>query len=232
MEFDESDAEEAEPKQVTTPPRSRAARRAAERETLSGKKPKAAARHKGGKKGSSRACEACMKVKPCEEFALNQANCMECKAALDNISKKARKQKQTEWLTNTLEDPAAKKAMLESYFAAMKMASADGPTRGGNRKEAWSLIEYIEIVKSTSKIKKTGRDQLMWKLQAIEHWKSVAGGAKSQAEAERKWNDMEANFAEFDHDHEGPEGSTLRLPVRVADFVDTSDSYARSKPLP
>ncbi|CAE7236400.1 unnamed protein product [Symbiodinium sp. KB8] len=151
------------------------------------------------------------------------------KAALDNITKKAKAQNRLAWLHETLNDPEQTKDMLNSYTVAMQKAKELGSR--GPRKEAWSLVEYIEVVKATSKTKRTGRDQLMWKLQAIDFYKSLGGGGLSHSQAEKKWSDMEASYiAEgLEHDHDGPVDAPLRLPVRVADFVDQSDSISRQK---
>ena len=228
LEFDDSDVDMDE--LPVTPVKSTAKKK----EPSSGEKPKAAARNQGGRhkasnKAGNRVCKSCGKCKDCAEFAFNQSNCKECKAALDNISKKAKKQKQTAWLEAVLEDPQATKAMLQSYREAM--IKSGGPGAKGKKKEAWSIVRYIEMVKSTSKCKKTGRDQLMWNMQALEFWKSLGGGGLSHAQAEKKWADMEVDYQDLglDFDHEGPSDASLRLPVRVADYVDNSNSVSRSQ---
>ena len=227
MEYDDSDLEP----QPRTPPRAASPKKPAPK---SGQKPKAQprtskGRHKAAQKAGSRLCKLCCMVKDLAEFALNQSNCRGCKAALDNITKKAKAQNRLAWLHETLNDPEQTKDMLTSYTAAMQKAKELGSR--GPRKEAWSLVEYIEVVKATSKTKRTGRDQLMWKLQAIDFYKSLGGGGLSHSQAEKKWSDMETSYiAEgLEHDHDGPVDAPLRLPVRVADFVDQSDSISRQK---
>ena len=229
MEYDDSDMEQGEPTPATPK------RRTKSKEPCSGEKPRPAprsgnkGRHKSSSKGGSRKCKSCQQTKEASEYAFNQANCKICKAALDNVWKKAKAQgpKVVEWLRETLEDAAATKRMLASYADAM--AKSSGRT---GRKEAWSIVTYMEIVKSTSKTKRTDRDQLMWRLQAIDFWKSLPGGGLSHAQAEKKWNGLEETYQELnlEHDHEGPPGEALRLPVSVATFVDNSNAVSRTKP--
>ena len=232
LEFEDSDVEQ-EPAPTTPKGRGTAAAKAC---PSSGEKPRAApkrsckGRHKSGGKGGARTCKSCHRSKPADEYALNQANCRMCKAALDNIWKKAKAQKRVPWLEGVLQDADDTKHMLASYAAAMAAAG----NNKGPRKEAWSITRYIETVKSTTKTKKTGRNQLMWREQAIEFWKSLPGGGLSHTMADSKWTMMESTYLEsgLDYDNEGPDGASLRLAVRVADFVDDSTSVSKSKQQP
>ena len=181
---------------------------------------------KGGK--SKRTCRACKRVQDISEFAANQANCMECKRSLDVIAKKARKAGKQEWFLRVKADGGKLTQMVSSYNKAVAEAN-----KAGNKKAAWSVVNYMEEVKASSKVRNVDKGKMMWEDQAIEFWQTAAGGSYSKMAARSKWDAMVEN-KEADGtitDQDGPKWRPLRLRIHVGDDVNFENSFGRSKPL-
>lgn len=187
---------------------------------------KAGEASKGGK--SKRTCRACKRVQDISEFAANQANCMECKRSLDVIAKKARQAGKQEWFQKVKADSDKLTKMVTSYNKAVAEAN-----KAGNKKAAWSVVNYIEEVKAASKVRNIDQGQMMWEDQAIEFWQTAAGGSYSKMAARSKWDVMVDN-KEADGtitDEHGPKWRPLRMRIHVGDNVNFENSFGRSKPL-
>ena len=116
---------------------------------------------------------------------MNQTVCAPCKAALDVISRQAKAQGESQWFARVREEPAKLKALVDSYQSCQKEARD-----AGRKKAKFSVVTVREELESKSEAQNRGRDQKMWRGQAIKHWTSVDGGDYTQEEAEQFWKDV------------------------------------------
>ena len=177
--------------------------------------------------GKQRQCRSCQKQLDVSQFALNQANCVRCKRALDCIAKKARATGKKDWFKRTKSDPKRCKQMVNSYQKSVEEAEKEG------RKNTWSIATYLHSVKATSKTRSVEAGKMMWEEEAIQYWESVPGGSMSRAAAKSKWDNMKENI-EADNlitDTEGPKQAPLRIRIHTGDLVNFEGTYSRSKRL-
>ena len=178
-----------------------------------------------GKAGKKK-CSACAKDLPLENYALNQTNCVDCKKILDVVSKKCRAAGKTQWLKNVKANPQRLKQLINSYKAALLEAK-----KNGNKKCSWNVITYIESIKATSAVQHKAQGKMMWEDEAVQWWQRIEGGSLTKAAAEAKWKSM-VESAEEDEtvtDMLGPAKAPFRMRIHVADMVDFTNSYERSK---
>ena len=139
---------------------------------------------------------------------------------------KPRNQGQVSWLKEVKRNPKKMKAMMQSYFKAVKEAADAGLKRATR-----SLAQYIESVESESKTSTIDHGQMMWEGQAKKFWQSVEGGSHTEQQATSLWNDFLVTIDEHITDRKGPKTAPLRFRVHTADFVDYSASYLKRKSL-
>jgi len=172
-------------------------------------------------------CPGCKKSHPASSFSLNQRVEMECKRLLDRVYNQAQTQGETKWLSEQKTSDEKLFRMLDHYRNIL--VSTEDP-----KQQKFSVAHYMESFKTQQGVEFLGEGQMMWQVQAIDFWKSPAGGSMSQLDAEAKWDDWVAHYKErgIIHDFVSPnQTKPLRLRIPSCDKVNFKNTAAMSKEL-
>lgn len=127
-------------------------------------------------------CKRCKRSKPLSDFYQNQAGCKQCSKDMRNLENHARSCKETEWLKSL--DDTEKDALLQAYAKEREKAEKE------RSKVKFSLTTYKQRTVHAAGVRKEGRRRFMTE-QAYYAWsRTPEGGAKTQTQAEQKWQEM------------------------------------------
>eukprot|EP00969_Alexandrium_andersonii_P286508 12665100-Alexandrium_andersonii.AAC.1 len=152
------------------------------------------AKAKGGAKAKAKptvakagqmACEMCEEISDIIDFPPNQVKCYDCKSDWDSLFKMCKRQSQMAWYTELQASPLPKKRKVWKSFKT-KFRAVACP----RAKKAFSLLNMIESFKVTSATDTIQGGKMMWKDEAIEHWKSIPGGKHTESEATEMWEQL------------------------------------------
>lgn len=181
-------------------------------------------------------CRGSRKWYPIAEMPPNSPNfSWECKRALDNIWKKAKKEgtKAMEFVKKQRQSDHGVWAMCQNYLDRCP------DDRACWERGEWHLVQYMEFVYSRQEVLYDEEGIMMWEKQWLEFASTTAGGRLSDKDAEARWagwvalvekkekrekpkpdEDGEAMDEEDDEflcDYKGPDDSPLRIWVKTCD---------------
>ena len=135
-------------------------------------------------------CIGCDEYLPVSEFGPGGHNFHSaCKAHLDRIYNQCKRQGQVQWFYIQKHDPKKCRAMLDHYIHLTQEAGGEG-----KKKISFNVAQFQEIIATEQLTSFVGKGVMMWEGQAIDFWKSPAGGCMSADAAEARWKDMSTHY--------------------------------------
>ena len=182
-------------------------------------------------KGPTRRCRVCKHNHLIETWPLSSTSCRECKQALDNLANAAKKQDQLEWWTETKANEVELQKVVAKYQACCPQPQQGTGIRLSKR-NAFSLVRYIEVFKSLSGVNYDEDGELMHLSKYIDFARKVENpeGILSKQQAEARWEALltESNPARL-RDQNGPVSEPLRLRIKTKDLVTFRNGFMHSR---